>query len=173
LIPYYAWAHRGSGEMAVWLPNELSATRPSMPATIASESKITASQNTKSISAINDRLKPKDASDNSMPHYAWWPKQGSTEWIVYEFEGSKTISNSSVFWFDDAPWGGCRVPQEWRLFYRNADGKWIPVENTSRYGIEKGINNEVIFKPVTTSALKIEIQLPEKNSAGIFEWEVE
>ena len=173
MIPYYAWAHRGSGEMAVWLPNELSATRPSMPATIASESKITASQNTKSISAINDRLKPKDASDNSMPHYAWWPKQGSTEWIVYEFEGSKTISNSSVFWFDDAPWGGCRVPQEWRLFYRNADGKWIQVENTSRYGIEKGINNEVIFKPVTTSALKIEIELPEKNSAGIFEWEVE
>ncbi|HRZ97812.1 MAG TPA: glycoside hydrolase family 127 protein [Paludibacter sp.] len=173
MIPYYAWAHRGNGEMAVWLPNELSATRPSMPATIASESKITASQNTKSISAINDRLKPKDATDNSMPHYAWWPKQGSTEWIAYEFEGSKTISSSSVFWFDDAPWGGCRVPQAWKLFYQTADGQWMPVENTSSYGVEKGQNNEVIFKPVTTSALKIEIELPEKNSAGIFEWEVE
>jgi DUF1680 family protein len=173
MIPYYAWAHRGSGEMAVWLPNELSATRPSMPATIASESKITASQNTKSISAINDRLKPKDATDNSMPYYALRPKQGSTEWIAYEFEGSKTISNSSVFWFDDAPWGGCRIPQAWKLFYRNAEEQWIPVENTSSYGIEKGINNEVIFKPVNTSALKIEIELLEKNPAGIFEWEVE
>lgn len=31
LIPYYAWAHRGAGEMAVWLPQDMSATRPSMP----------------------------------------------------------------------------------------------------------------------------------------------
>lgn len=28
LIPYYAWAHRGSGDMSVWLPQELSAVRP-------------------------------------------------------------------------------------------------------------------------------------------------
>jgi DUF1680 family protein len=27
LIPYYAWAHRGSGEMAVWLPQEVNALR--------------------------------------------------------------------------------------------------------------------------------------------------
>ncbi|WP_303424317.1 glycoside hydrolase family 127 protein, partial [uncultured Muribaculum sp.] len=40
LIPYYSWAHRGSGAMAVWLPQELSASRPTMPATLASESKI-------------------------------------------------------------------------------------------------------------------------------------
>jgi len=26
-IPYYAWAHRGPGEMAVWLPYESSAAR--------------------------------------------------------------------------------------------------------------------------------------------------
>ena len=43
LIPYYSWAHRGSGAMAVWLPQELSASRPTMPATLASESKINAS----------------------------------------------------------------------------------------------------------------------------------
>ncbi|MDR1172194.1 MAG: glycoside hydrolase family 127 protein, partial [Bacteroidales bacterium] len=28
LIPYYAWLHRGSGEMAVWLPQEVSAVTP-------------------------------------------------------------------------------------------------------------------------------------------------
>ena len=40
LIPYYAWCHRGGGEMAVWLPQELRATRPSKPATLASTSTI-------------------------------------------------------------------------------------------------------------------------------------
>ncbi len=28
LIPYYAWAHRGQGQMSVWIPSSPSATRP-------------------------------------------------------------------------------------------------------------------------------------------------
>ncbi|MBS1351602.1 MAG: glycoside hydrolase family 127 protein, partial [Bacteroides sp.] len=84
LIPYYAWAHRGSGAMEVWLPQELSASRPTMPATLASESKIDASHRASSLSAINDRLVPKDENDRSLPYYHWWPKQGTTEWITYE-----------------------------------------------------------------------------------------
>ncbi len=31
LIPYYAWAHRGQGTMAVWLPVEVSACSPTLP----------------------------------------------------------------------------------------------------------------------------------------------
>jgi hypothetical protein len=30
LIPYYAWAHRGSGDMAVWLSTDLGVVRPAM-----------------------------------------------------------------------------------------------------------------------------------------------
>jgi len=173
LIPYYAWAHRGSGDMAVWLPIDLSATRPAMPATIASESKINASHMVKSIAAINDGLVPRDENDRTLPYYHWWPKEGTTEWISYDFASEKTVSRSTVYWFDDAPWGGCRVPQNWKLFYKDAAGDWKPVENTNAYGVEKGIGNEVIFKPVTTKALKLEVKLAEKNAAGIFEWEVE
>ena len=32
LIPYYAWAHRGGGDMKVWLAQDLKATNPSQPA---------------------------------------------------------------------------------------------------------------------------------------------
>jgi urocanate hydratase len=46
-------------------------------------------------------------------------------------------------------------------------------EALNEYGVQKGTTNEVQFKAVTTSALKLEVQLPEKYSAGIFEWEVE
>ncbi|WP_301230831.1 glycoside hydrolase family 127 protein, partial [Phocaeicola sartorii] len=114
LIPYYAWAHRGAGAMAVWLPQELSASRPAMPATLASESKVDASHKVKSISAINDRLVPKDENDRSVPYYHWWPKQGTTEWISYEFLSEATVSSATVYWYDDAPWGGCRIPQSWK-----------------------------------------------------------
>lgn len=173
LIPYYAWAHRGSGEMEVWFSNELSATRPVPAPTVASEGKIEASHVTKAISAISDGLVPKDADDRSVPYYHWNPKKNSTQWLSYEFPVEKKFSNSTVYWFDDAPWGGCRVPQSWQILYKDKDGNWKPVENLSPYGTEKGTSNIVTFKPVMTKALKLEVKLPEKNSSGVFEWEVE
>jgi hypothetical protein len=173
MIPYYAWAHRGSGDMAVWLPVDLNATRPSMAPTIASESKINASVESKSIAAIHDGLVPKDENDRSIPYYHWWPKEGTTEWISYDFTAEKEVSRSTVYWFDDSPWGGCRVPQSWKVLYKNINGEWTQVENTNPYGTEKGVANQVSFKPVTTRALKLEVKLPEKNASGIYEWEVE
>ncbi len=173
LIPYYAWAHRGTGAMAVWLPQELSATRPTMPATLASKSRIKASTRTSALRSIADRLVPKDEFDRSMPYYHWWPKQAVTEWISYEFKEATTVSNSTVYWFDDAPWGGCRVPKEWKIYYRDEQGNWQPVANPSKYGVEKGVPNTVRFDPVKTTAVKLEVRLPDEHSAGMFEWEVE
>ena len=46
LIPYYAWAHRGRGEMEVWLPREAAKARPLAEPTIASLAKVTASGGT-------------------------------------------------------------------------------------------------------------------------------
>ncbi len=173
LIPYYAWAHRGSGNMMVWLPQEVSATSPSMPPTLASESRVDASHKTTALSAINDRLVPADENDRSMAYYHWWPKKSSTEWITYEFPKPSKVSSSTVYWFDDEPWGGCRVPQSWKLYYKDEQGGWTPVSAAGTYGTKKGVPNTVEFTPVQTTAMKLEVVLPKDNSAGVFEWEVE
>jgi hypothetical protein len=160
--------------MAVWLSQDLSATRPMLPATKTTGAKITASHESRSISAINDGLLPDDEHNHSAaPYYHWWPKEGTTEWIVYEFTSPQDISSSSVFWYDDGPWGGCRVPKNWKLYYRDADGNWQPVRNVGDYTTVKGANNRVRFAPVKTKAVKMEVVLPEKNAAGLFEWSVE
>lgn len=172
LIPYYAWAHRGPGNMKVWLPQEVGATSPSLPATLASESKLDASHKTTALSAVNDRLVPVDENDRSMAYYHWWPKKGSTEWLAYEFPQSQSVSSSTVYWFDDEPWGGCRVPKSWKLYYKDGQGRWKPVEAQGGYGCEKGVPNTVEFTPVQTTALKLEVELPADNSSGIYEWEV-
>ena len=173
LIPYYAWAHRGTGNMKVWLPQEVGATSPSLPATLASESKLDASHKTTALSAVNDRLVPVDANDRSMAYYHWWPKKGGTEWLAYEFPRPQSVSSSTVYWFDDGPWGGCRVPKSWKLYYKDGQGRWKPVEAQGGYGCEKGVPNTVEFTPVQTTALKLEVELPADNSSGIYEWEVE
>ena len=172
LIPYYAWCHRGSGKMRVWLSQDLSSSRPEQPATLASLSKVTASTPAASLSAVNDRLVPKDGTDRSMPYYHWWPKQGVTEWIAYEFPEASTVQSSTVYWYDDGPWGGCRVPKAWRIFFKNDNGEWQSVSGADKYPTTKGTACTVNFEPVKTKSIKIEIDLPSENSAGLFEWSV-
>ena len=169
LIPYYAWAHRGSGRMAVWLPSDVKAARPA--GTVATY-KITASHQTSALSSVADGLVPQDENDRTIPYYHWWPKNGSTEWVAYEFPQARKVSSAEVYWFDDAPWGGCRVPRSWSLYYKDNAGQWQPVANPGEYTVRKGDANMVTFDPVTTTAMKLEVVLPEKNSAGVFEWTV-
>ncbi len=170
LIPYYAWCHRGSGKMRVWLPQDLNATNPSQPATLASESKVTTSSEVPALSSINDRLIPKDENDRSVPYTHWWPKKACTEWLAYEFPQESTVQSATVYWYDDGPWGGCRVPKSWRILYQNAQGQWQPVSGADNYPTDKGAACTVNFNPVKTKALRLEVELPDDNAAGLFEW---
>ena len=173
MIPYYAWCHRGSGNMAVWLPQELSASRPTMQPTLASKSKVSSSKRLPSLSSLNDRLIPKDENDRSVPYTHWWPEQGTVEWIAYDLPQPETVQSATVYWYDDGPWGGCRVPKSWKIYYKDSEGNWQPVTGVDNYGVNKGTPNTVNFDPVTTEAMKLEVVLPDDNSTGIFEWSLD
>ena len=172
LIPYYAWCHRGSGNMKVWLPQDLVATRPAAQPTLASQSSVSTSHETPALMAINDRLVPKDANDRSISYYTWWPKQNSVEWFAYDFPEEAEVKSATVYWFDDQPWGGCSVPKSWAIYYKDAQGQWKPVTGADNYGLKKGSANTVNFDPVRTRAVKLEVTLPEKLSSGVYEWSV-
>jgi hypothetical protein len=171
-IPYYAWDNRGSGEMEVWIPYTAVAARPQPAATIANKSIVTASIKSKSLKAVNDQFEPADSKDNTVPYFHWWPKKNSTEWVVYDFDTAHTVSSSKVYWYDDGPWGGCRIPAAWKIYYKK-DGEWIPVKTIGDYEIAKDKYNTVTFETVKTTALKLEVQLPVDNATGIHEWIVE
>jgi len=171
-IPYYAWANRGPAEMTVWIPFEEGAARPSPAPTIASKSTVSGSlQNKRMYKSLNDQYDPEDSKDHAMPYLHWWPKKNSTEWVQYEFATKERISESKVYWYDDGPWGGCRIPASAKLLYLK-DGNWVPVKLTRNEPLEKDKYNHFTFEPVETTALKLEIQQPIDNSAGIHEWTV-
>lgn len=171
-IPYFSWANRGSGEMEVWLATKASASKPLPAPTIASKSKITSETDLKSLIALNDQILPKNSNDREVTYCHWWPMKNVSRWIQYTFEKPEKVSVAKVYWFDDAPWGGCRVPASWKILYLTNSGEWKAVENIIPYQNEKDKLNEVRFNPVETSSLKLQIQLPEDNSTGIYEWEV-
>ncbi len=171
-IPYYSWDNRGPGEMEVWIPFIQSVSRPQPAPTIASKSKISSSVSSKTLIAINDQFEPVDSKDNSIPYFHWWPEKNKTEWVAYEFDGTHSVSSCKVYWYDDGPDGGCRIPAEWKVYYKK-DGVWAPVKNITPYEISKDRYNRVRFEPVTTTGLKLEVRLPPDNSSGMHEWIVE
>ncbi|MBN2329290.1 MAG: glycoside hydrolase family 127 protein [Candidatus Omnitrophica bacterium] len=177
-IPYYAWAHRGPGEMTVWLAREIDAAQPTLPPTIASESAVSYSfqrkngENMLSPAALNDQLEPSDSNDQSIPRFHWWPHQGTQEWVQYDFAKPETVSSVRVYWFDDSGHGNCRVPESWKILY-NDQGQWLPASDPGECGVNKDQFNEVSFDAVKTSGLRLEIQLQEGFSGGILEWQVQ
>ncbi len=54
----------------------------------------------------------------------------------------------------------------------NKPDEWKPVEAAGPYAVEKDKPCEVSFAPVKTDALRLEVQLPPKFSAGVYEWSV-
>jgi uncharacterized protein len=170
-IPYYAWANRGAGEMIVWIPNNEANVTPPPPPTIASTSKVNASERAHNPSAINDQSEPRSSRDNSDIYLHWWPEKGTTEWVEYAFAKPATVSETEIYWYDDTGRGECRVPTSWRLLYKDGS-EWKPVEVNGQYGVEKDRFNKVNFKPVITTGLRIEVTMQKDWSAGIQEWKV-
>lgn len=170
-IPYYAWAHRGKGEMAVWLAREEETARPLGRPTIASTSEVKVSGGTNP-GAMNDRLEASASGDHSVPFFHWWPSKGKLEWVQYDFESIQEVSMVEVYWFDDTGRGECRLPASWRILYRDGE-EWRPVFTTDEYGVKIDQYNKVTFETVRTDAIRLEVQLVEKFSAGIHEWRVE
>ncbi len=173
-IPYYAWAHREVGQMAVWLISEASGATALPRSTIASTSRVSASHvwKTDSAEAVNDQLEPISSTDLDIPRHTWWDKRGTQEWLQYDFAQPQTVTQVDVYWFDDTGRGQCRVPRSWRVLYREGD-TWKAVIAHDDYTTAKDTFNSLHFDPVKTTGLKLEVQLQPNYSAGVLEWRVQ
>lgn len=173
-IPYSVWNNRGLSPMEVWIPRSAELARTKPPTTLSSESKVSVSfhRDGKDPSAINDQLLPLNATDGFAPNFDYWPHKGTAEWAQLDFKNAAKVSESTVLWFDDTGSGECRLPATWRLLYRDEAGAWKPVEGVSTYPVSKSKPVRVEFTPITTGAMRLELQLPEGFSAGMWEWSV-
>jgi DUF1680 family protein len=172
LIPYALWNNRGPGQMMVWIPFTTENANPLPAPTIAKRSMIRASKMTRLITAINDQAEPESSNDNSVSYYHWWPDKDQWEWIQYDFEVPEKVSKTKVFWFDDGPHGGCRIPDAWEILYLS-ENIWKPVRAKTKYTITRNGWDSLQFAPVKTSALKLKVKLNKDFSAGLYEWIVE
>ena len=171
MIPYALWNNRGPGQMMVWFPTTIQAAHPLPAPTIAFTSRIRASKVTKDLPAITDQDDPSGSNDHSVAYYHWWPDKDKYEWIEYDFAKVEKVSGSKVYWFDDEPDGGCRLPDSWEILYLNGN-IWEPVNNKNPYKITRDEWDSLIFTPVTTTALRLKVKLKKDFSGGLYEWSV-
>jgi hypothetical protein len=171
-IPYALWNNRGPGQMMVWIPVTVKSARPSPAPTIAYRSRISASKKSRTLSSIADQYEPLNSNDHSSPYYHWWPDKNQWEWVQYDFEKSETVSKTKVYWFDDGPDGGCRIPDEWELLYKSGN-TWRPVKTKTPYKVTKDAWDSLSFEPVKTGAVKLRIKLNKDFASGIHEWVIE
>ena len=162
LIPYCFWENRGPNEMTVWFR-----TKPAPPDPWA----VSYCHEGDSVEACFDGQVPKNSNDHSVPRMTWWDHKGTAEWVERSLDKQTRLSFAEVYWFDDTGKGGCRVPQSWRLLYKDGD-QWRPVTTKSECGVKPNQFNRVTFEPVITTGLRLEVQLQPKFSGGILEWKM-
>lgn len=102
----------------------------------------------------------------------WQNERGQTDWVQYTFPKEEEVSNAQVYWqTDDAAEAKVKVPASWRLLYSAGDD-WKEVEASTPYGVAADQFNRVEFKPVKTTALRLEVKMADEATAGVYEWRV-
>ncbi len=184
-IPYSTWNNRGADQMAVWIPESAESARAVPAPTLASRARMyseptninseapAATSNLQWAWGYNDQWEPTSSADTSKPYHYWWLRRGTLENVCYEFDAPQKVSAVDVYWLDfDHYDGNYRVPESWKLYYKDSANRWKEVETTCAYGTEKDCYNHLTFKPVKTTALKLAAQLREGESGGVIEWKV-
>jgi hypothetical protein len=98
---------------------------------------------------------------------------GSKQWIIMPFDKARTISKSRTYWMDEQyPNGGVRVPASIALFYKDGDA-WKPMPNPKGLECKMDQYNDATFDPVTTTAIRMEMQFQPTRCGGLFRWRVE
>ena len=133
---------------------------------------ITASIAHDDLDAMAAGPEPSKSYDLAVGRFTWWDHKGTTEWAQYNYAKPVTARSVSVYWFDDTGHGECRVPKSWRLLYKDGD-TFKPVPGASGGGTSADTYNALSFAPVTTTALRLEVQLQDGFSGGVLKWKVE
>lgn len=168
-IPYYLNANRAHSEMAVWMAETSDLAKPSLPESLASSARASASHCNPSdtLESLNDRVPPDASDDQKVPRFTWWDHRGTSEWVQYDFSRPTRISSVGAYWWDERRiHANCRVPQSWRVLYKDGND-WKPVSGDLAYGVDMDRFNIVNFNLISTRSVRVEVQLQAGWSGGL------
>ena len=121
------------------------------------------------VEAVCDGLVAKSSGDEGLPRLPYWPPTGTTEWVELAIPAAENFTGIEVYWFDDEPRGGCRIPASWRVLYKgDNDTEWQPIDCEYPIALDRFCTAK-FPKPVKAKIFHIEIKLKEGFSTGMTE----
>jgi hypothetical protein len=153
------------GEMTVWMAGtaDVAWLKPVLPDPISRvdsfggiEKAVTGyGDQNDDIGAVYDGAAPLSSADESHLYFRMRPPEKKPAWVEYGFEVPTEVSSAEAYFVDDRRF--CRLPASWRILYKDANS-WIPVANNEPYAVDKNTFNRVTFKPVKTTAVRLEVE---------------
>src|SRR5256885_1066343 len=138
--------------------------------TLASGSRLSASVRSQAVQVLNGQLSPQNARDEEVARFFWYNRDGTSEWVQYDFPEAKEVHSIQIYWaLHEEERNPGKLPQSWRLLYRDGEN-WKEVSPSHGYPLSADQLNDFDFAPVTTSALRIEVQLQKGATAGLYRW---
>jgi hypothetical protein len=166
-IPYYAWAHRGPGEMSVWFPRTPDVAQPLGGPSISSLAVLSASPGN-GAETVRDGAAPISSADSS---HGYFRAPGDSVWVEYRFQRPLEISAADVYWFDNGD--DVRIPKSWRMMLWQ-DGRWVPAYTSEKgWGVEAHCFNRVVLEASRTTAVRLEAAGEPGKCVGVLEWRVQ
>lgn len=95
--------------MAVWLARDVQAVKPTLPYSLATSARLSASTPGEALTTVSDGAVPADASDRSVGYFPLEPlaEGADAHWLQYDFPEATFVRSASIHWVDDAPGATC------------------------------------------------------------------
>lgn len=163
------------GAPVLYRPLDASLLDDSIPELTVADVEFSASNEADSFSTLdpaNQAEKPASSADGNVPRATWWDHKGTAEWMEYDFAKARKLSSATVYWFDDTTRnGGCGLPASWKLtYFDDKANKWVEVKTSDEYAVARDRDITVNFEEITTSKIRLEVQLQKNLSGGILRW---
>lgn len=175
MIPYAVWDNRAHDtSMTVQVPETAAAALVQPDRGRLAAAAATASHGA-DLAALHDGILPKASDDLSVPRFTWWDRQGTAEWVELALPSPMRVWRSDLFWFRDAELGGgCDFPESFSHEYWTGSA-WAPLVPDADYENATDLMAPwhftiLRFRPVTTSKVRLQVQLKPGKSAGLLEW---
>ncbi len=169
LVPFFAWCHRGAGEMQTWFATSREVVSGNSQGVIVSASHCWRLDST---AALFDGKLPASSADESIPRFTFWNHTGTEEWVELELPMRKPVKSIEVYWFDDkhVHRGECALPERWRVQSRLFPGlPWTDVEGASYTTELDGFSVATFNKPIESESFRIVVKSRPKLSSGMLE----
>ena len=90
--------------------------------TLASLARPSASIRAQTLFALSDDLQPQNSRDDDIPRFFWYGRNGTPEWVQYDFPEPKEVHSVQLYWaLHDEDQNPGKLPESWRLLYRDGE----------------------------------------------------